>query len=83
MITHEASHKSIINQNIDAGGWHLLGEFKDPRFVKVTNEADGHVILDAVKFERIGKPEGTKDPLATHTTLANPATYQNLASCLK
>jgi len=51
--TPNGSWTFIIDQNKNIGKWNLLGEFKDPLCVKVTNEADGPVIIDAVKFERI------------------------------
>jgi hypothetical protein len=38
-----------------AGNWNLLGTFKNPRFVQLTNAANGVVIADAVKFERVGE----------------------------
>jgi arylsulfatase A-like enzyme len=38
-----------------AGNWVLLGTYKNPRNVQLTNAADGVVIADAVKFERIGE----------------------------
>ena len=51
--TPKGSWTFIIDQNKNISKWNLLGEFKDPLCVKVTNEADGPVIIDAVKFEKV------------------------------
>ena len=32
--------------------WNLLGTYQNPRRVRVTNAANGVIIVDAVKFER-------------------------------
>ncbi|GAJ24543.1 unnamed protein product, partial [marine sediment metagenome] len=50
--TRKGSWTFIIDQNKNTGKWNLLGKFKDPLCVKVTNEADGSVIIDAVEFEQ-------------------------------
>jgi arylsulfatase A-like enzyme len=36
-----------------AGEWHLLGTAENPRYVEETNAANGAIIVDAVRFERI------------------------------
>jgi len=41
-----------IDQRQNAGKWQDLGVFQDPRWVTLTNKADGRIIVDAVKFER-------------------------------
>jgi len=38
-----------------AGEWNLLGTFKNPRYVQLSNDGKGAVIADAVKFVRIGE----------------------------
>jgi arylsulfatase len=38
-----------------AGDWNLLGTFRNPRFVQVSNAANGAVLADAVKFVRVGE----------------------------
>jgi hypothetical protein len=40
-----------FNQGVDK--WHLLGTAENPRYVEETNAANGAVIVDAVRFERI------------------------------
>jgi len=38
-----------------AGDWCLLGTYKNPRFVQLSNAANGAVLADAVKFVRVGE----------------------------
>ena len=42
-----------VDQSRDAGDWHTLGLFTDPLWVTLTNQANGRVIVDAVRFERV------------------------------
>ena len=51
--TPQGSQTFVIDQNKNVGKWNLLGKFQYPLCVKVTNKADGPVIIDAVKFEQI------------------------------
>lgn len=53
ITTRQGSQTFRIDQNINIGKWNLLGRFEDPLYVKVTNDADGPVIMDAIKFELI------------------------------
>jgi arylsulfatase A-like enzyme len=53
VVTEKESKTVRVNFNQGAGQWHLLGTFKDPRYVSVSNAADGIIIVDAVKFERV------------------------------
>jgi len=53
VTTRQGSQTFFVDQNKNIGKWNLLGEFKDPLYVKVTDEADGPIIIDAIKFERI------------------------------
>ena len=46
---------ATVDFNHGAGEWRLLGTFKNPRYVKLTNAANGVVIADAVKFVRVGE----------------------------
>ena len=46
---------ATVDFNHGAGEWNLLGTFKNPRYVKLTNAANGAVIADAVKFVRVGE----------------------------
>lgn len=52
--TDDGAPAANIDFNHDAGTWNLLGIFKNPRYVELTNAADGAVLADAVKFERVG-----------------------------
>jgi len=42
-----------IDQTRNTGGWQELGVFEDPLSVSLDNRANGPVIADAVKFERL------------------------------
>lgn len=42
-----------IDQTKNTGKWQELGVFEDPLRVMLSNEANGRVIVDAVKFERV------------------------------
>lgn len=53
VITRQGSQEFVIDQNKNIGKWNLLGKFKDPLCVKVTNQADGPVVVDTVKFEDV------------------------------
>jgi arylsulfatase A-like enzyme len=53
-ITTETGTETVrVNFNERAGEWRLLGTFTNPRFVTVTNAADGIIVVDAVRFERL------------------------------
>jgi arylsulfatase A-like enzyme len=51
--TKTGSREFRVDQSAGAGEWNLLGTFIDPLDVSVTDEADGPVVVDAVKFLRI------------------------------
>jgi len=53
VATRGGCREFVIDQNKEIGRWNLLGSFEEPLYVKVTNKADGPVIIDAVKFEQI------------------------------
>lgn len=54
-IVTEAGSKTVrADFNQKAGQWNSLGVFENPRLVSLNNAADGAIIVDAVKFERIG-----------------------------
>ena len=53
VVTETGSETVQVNFNQGADQWNLLGTFKNPRYVRVTNAADGVIIADAVKFERV------------------------------
>ncbi len=52
--TDDKQRTATVDFNHGAGEWNLLGTFRDPRDVKITNAANGAVIADAVKFVRVG-----------------------------
>lgn len=53
IVTNSGRETIHVNFNHGAGEWQLLGTAKDPRYVEETNAADGAIIVDAVKFERV------------------------------
>ncbi|MDQ6707949.1 MAG: sulfatase-like hydrolase/transferase [Acidobacteriota bacterium] len=42
-----------VDQTKPTGGWRIVAATKDPISVSLNNRADGRVIVDAVKFERL------------------------------
>ena len=42
-----------VDQNSNQGQWNLLGRFRDPISVELTNRADGPVVAGAVRFVRV------------------------------
>jgi arylsulfatase A-like enzyme len=53
-VSSNTSTKTVqVNLNEGAGQWHLLGTVENPRYVKETNAANGAIIVDAVRFERV------------------------------
>jgi arylsulfatase A-like enzyme len=42
-----------LNLQNNVGEWRLLGTFDNPRYVQLSNAADGSVVADAVRFERL------------------------------
>jgi hypothetical protein len=57
VTTLKATITFTVDQNVNTGQWNLLGTFLDPVSVKVTDKANGPVIIDAVKFEKVGTKE--------------------------
>lgn len=53
IVTAEGSRTVRVNFNQHPGQWHTLGTFANPRYVRLTNHADGIVIADAVRFDRL------------------------------
>jgi len=53
VVTDEGSKTVPVDFGTGAGEWHLLGEFHNPRYVRVSNAANGAIVGDAVKFERV------------------------------
>jgi arylsulfatase len=53
IVAEHETQTVMVNQQQGAGQWHLLGTFDNPRFVELSNAANGIVVADAVRFERI------------------------------
>jgi arylsulfatase A-like enzyme len=53
VVTDSGAETVHLDFSRGAGEWHLLGSFHDPRYVRMTNAANGAVIADAVKFVRV------------------------------
>jgi len=53
-IVSEGGTKTVlVDFNRDAGAWKILGTAVNPYYVIVTNAANGAILADAVKFERV------------------------------
>jgi hypothetical protein len=52
--TRQGSKRFTVDQTANSGAWRELGVFEDPLSVTLSNAANGRVIVDAVKFERLG-----------------------------
>ena len=53
IVTEASSRTVLVDFNRGAGNWRSLGTFADPHYVSLSNAADGAIIVDAVKFERL------------------------------
>lgn len=53
VVTASGSTIVHVNLNQGPGQWQALGTFTNPRYVRLTNQANGVVIADAVHFERL------------------------------
>ena len=53
VVTETGSKTVWVDFNQGAGQWNLLGIFTDPRYVRLRNAADGVILVDAAKFERV------------------------------
>ncbi len=53
VVTDTGSRTVRLDFNRGAGNWRSLGTFTDPHYVSVSNAADGAIIVDAVKFDRV------------------------------
>lgn len=53
VVAAEGSKTVLLDLKDDPGTWKSLGIFKDPRYVELSNDANGVVVADAVKFDRI------------------------------
>ncbi len=53
VVTEQGESVTKIDFSHEPARWHLVGRYHDPLYVKLTNEANGAVIADAVKFLRV------------------------------
>lgn len=53
IVSKKETHSVTVNLQQNAGEWRLLGTFENPRYVQLSNAANGIVVADAVRFERI------------------------------
>jgi arylsulfatase A-like enzyme len=53
VVTDKDSKTEHVDFTKEAGEWHLLGIFQNPRYVSLSNAADGVIVADAVRFEMI------------------------------
>ena len=53
IVTDSEAKTVHVNFNQGAGQWQLLGTARNPRYVQETNAADGAILVDAVRFERV------------------------------
>lgn len=53
VVTAEGSKTVLVDLKDNPGTWKSLGTFKDPHYVELTDDANGVVVADAVKFDRI------------------------------
>jgi hypothetical protein len=42
-----------LDENRNQAQWNLLGRFRDPFNVELTNQADGPVVTGVVRFKRV------------------------------
>lgn len=54
VVSKSGAKEVRIDQTRNAGAWQELGVFEDPLHVVLTNRAAGRILVDAVKFERLG-----------------------------
>jgi len=53
VVSREGSKTFRIDHTQGGGAWRELGVFEDPLHVRLTNEAGGRILVDAVRFERL------------------------------
>jgi arylsulfatase A-like enzyme len=53
IVAEHETQTVTVNLQQNTGEWRLLGTFDSPRFVEVNNDANGIVVADAVRFERV------------------------------
>jgi hypothetical protein len=51
VVAGDGSREFRVDQSVDQGQWRELGLFQDPVYVLLSNEANGPIVVDAVKFE--------------------------------
>jgi arylsulfatase len=53
VITPQGSETIHVDLSKGGGQWHLLGTFLNPRYLTVSNAADGAIVADTAKFELV------------------------------
>ena len=53
VVTEHGTQTVTVNLQQGASEWRLLGTFDNPRYVELRNAADGIVVADAARFERV------------------------------
>lgn len=53
VATVQGNHIVRVDFTKNAGKWNLLGTYTNPRTVTVSNDANGRIIVDAVRFQRV------------------------------
>jgi hypothetical protein len=53
VVAEHVTKTVTVNLQREVGEWRLLGTFDNPRYVQLSNAADGSVVADAVRFERL------------------------------
>jgi arylsulfatase A-like enzyme len=53
VVTDKDSKTVRVDFTKEAGEWRLLGTFHNPRYVSLSNAADGVIVADAVRFEMV------------------------------
>jgi hypothetical protein len=53
VVTDQGSETVRVDLTKEAGDWRELGTFHNPRYVTVSNAADGVIVADTVKFDLV------------------------------
>ena len=53
ITTQHGSQSFTVDQTKPTRGWRVVDTVRDPLNVSLTNKANGRVIVDAVKFDRL------------------------------
>jgi len=72
VMTQSGPLSQRIDQTRNRGEWREIDVFKDPANVSLTNAANGRVIVDAIKFERLREGIGAESGAHPATSKAIP-----------